>query len=423
MITVHVDFDHTFHGRSPGRKVEWPPAPARVLAALLAGCYNACLPPEQTQRVREGLEEVEKSNAPVVYTEAYNRPTGGGPDQVVSYTRGKVGATDNKGKWLPEVAIKFATYNHPMPVVATRVSYLVDVNEELAECLDVAAAAVSYLGTSVDSCSITVVPGADLMDAGAHRWEPVRVGQGDNRGWYTGLCAELDNIYRAENGTGALAFTRSDVPLTYRCFWGTDDLLEGEYVVLRREYSLRATRFIDGELNRLRGVVRGELLPLVNADPVHGNGALMGVAVRDIEDAMRLLNSETGVQGRGVGYEMAEQDSRWWLRVHNYVGPASTWRTVLPVYAPTSPKVAGDYLAYCAAEAGARLVSYRRTDASTRGCARFTMPVHPRGFTPYEVVVEVADLSRRPVLSRESLLVPVTESKAMALLARESRSA
>lgn len=405
MLTIHVDFDHTFHGTGHSGSREWPPAPARLYAALVAGCHNGCHSPQETARMRDALLILEGSPPPVIFEDDAQLPDREWTAGFVAAKpiSAKVTAT---AKELRKMRGKTSAWIAE-PVLASRVSFVIEADSEIVDLLDLAAAGVSYLGTASDSCAISVEAGDPDFPSRARRWIPMEDGAGASRTWYPGLGLALDRRFEMQ---GSLSHDqqRAFVPpvpdhrLSYVRI-AARQTAETAFVPLGRDAGMKDTRRIESLLRQVRDLAGEDAFPLVHADPVHGDGSLLGVAVRGLE-AARAIQSETGL---GLAYDPA--DRRRWMQIERYFASAPRWRTALPVYAPAQRAVAADLLAYFAQESGVSLLSFERTTPATRGCARSTMPVHPRGFVPYIVQVATETPEVRPQLSDESLMVPVLE--------------
>lgn len=340
MITIHVDFNSTFHGTDRLGKREWPPSPARLYSALVAGCHNAQLADSVSDAIHGALRKVESSEAPEIFTSSYRRPD---TEWTSAFVTRKPPSSTVKGSFTDLSKMKEKTPAWlPEPLLATRVSYLIKVPEEHAEVLDKAAAAVGYFGTSMDGCTMKVVGGDESSKAEeSQRWVAVDNTDGPVRTWQPGFGAGLDARFEAEQRVGAHVPTVPARQVSY--LWDHRDPRNPEisgWMSLTLDRTIPDTRKISSSMDRVRSVAGngGEVFPLVNADPEHGNGALMGVAVRGLPAAARLLQEES----LGLRYDPA--DRRVWTRLDSYFAASQWWRTAVPIYGPADRTVAAAYL-------------------------------------------------------------------------------
>lgn len=173
---------------------EWPPSPARLLAALVAadGTGQRC-------RVTDGSE--------LAVLEA------AGPPVVIADPRRDVAVTPQVPRYVPEdrhargavqeyVARK-ATLVRPAPRLAPRTPTVVyawehlEIDPETFEALRLRAARVGYLGTAACSARVTVhsrAPEGALADS-TRRWEPDTAGSVDLPVPFDGLVKVLDRMH------------------------------------------------------------------------------------------------------------------------------------------------------------------------------------------------------------------------------------
>ncbi|WP_151549308.1 MULTISPECIES: type I-G CRISPR-associated protein Csb2 [Corynebacterium] len=404
MITIHVDFNSTFHGTDRQGKREWPPSPARLYSALVAGCHNAQLSDSTTEAIRAVLREVERSASPDIFTGQYRLPEADWTDAFVAKKPSGLPRKSASVGQLTKMQAKRAA-RLPEPVLATRVTYVVDVSSEHAELLDKAAAAVGYFGTSMDGCIMKVVEGDDSGAVeNAQRWVGVENPAGQVRTWQPGFGAALDKRFEEEHQLGAHVPTVPARQVSYLPDHRDPQNPDNDgWIPLTFNRTVKDTRRISASVDHVRSVAGcdGDVFPLVNADPEHGNGALMGVAVRGIPAAHRLLQDEN----LGLRYDPA--DRRVWTRLSSYFAVSQRWRTAVPIYGPADRTVAAAYLEHYASKAGVHLLSHQATSPRLKGCAPMSMPFHPRGFVPYAVTVETPTPETRPTLTTDSLFVPV----------------
>ena len=222
MLAISVEFLHgTFRGDPDGTAVtgratqgEWPPSPARLLAALVAGDGT-----RRTSRVTDGHELLwlEGLPAPTIYAhaDAWHQPLH--PRFVVTQSGGPEHATHQ------EYPARRGTAHRPGVRVAPRtplVVYRWDVeapNAATLEALELRAARVGYLGASDSPVRLRV---ATQLPCGTMSKAFVPDGEGDThiRIPASGDVDMLDRMYDAWCKRGA-SVTRAQFPaLTH---WAT----------------------------------------------------------------------------------------------------------------------------------------------------------------------------------------------------------
>lgn len=389
MIDIRVDFESTFHGRDIDGNIEWPPAPARLFAALVAGCHAQVLDGAATRSMRLSLCDLESTPAPTIFSAPASVPRITA-HQAFGSSRPRILREINKTEY--KQASGRSEFTLPNPVRATSLVYRVEASATLAAELDRAAEGVAWLGTAADGCTIRVTPTPphDSIPAHWQRWVPCPDPTGPSRSWFPGLSRALDVRYEGlTSGTGVDLPTPHRHRLRYRKSHRPDASVLG-WVPLTFEMKSQPSEVIHESMQVLRSAVEGSIFPLVHGDSECGRGQWLGVAVRDLGDVDRLL----ALPKYGLTYDA--DDQRVWTQPSRYEGPAETWRTVTPWYAPAHFQAATAWAKQVCQEQSARLASLERTNLGTRGCARSTMRGHPRGFVPYTVVVETPDTLKRP---------------------------
>ncbi|MBN6777579.1 type I-U CRISPR-associated protein Cas5/Cas6 [Pseudoclavibacter alba] len=389
MIDIRVDFESTFHGRDIDGNLEWPPAPARLFAALVAGCHGQLLGEAATRSMRQALCSLESAPAPTVFSAPVSLPRviahqaygSSRPRALKAINKTEFKQTSGK----PEFAL-------PNPVRATSLIYRAECPTSLFGELDRAAEGVAWFGTSADGCAIRVMatPPHDSIPAHWQRWVPSPDPAGSSRSWFPGLLHALDVRFAGlSSGAGVDLPTPHGQRLRYFKSHRLDaNVLE--WVPLTFETKSPPSEAIHESMEAMRSLVKGAIFPLVQGDSEYGRGQWLGVAVRDLDDVHRLL----ALPQYGLTYDA--DDQRVWTQPSRYEGPAQRWRTVTPWYGPVHYEAATAWANVICDEQSARLLQLERTKLGTRGCARSTMRAHPKGFVPYTVVVETPETLTRP---------------------------
>lgn len=223
VIDIHW-FRAAYHGQREAREPDWPPAPARLLGALLAGAHQVSSPAVKQAALRT-LQSIAASAPPLI-------------DAPLAYPLG-VPDTYTEGTWLPQVTTTSTLDKHlDLGVVSmdshSRVakrqdaisladdllSFIVDVDlapDEL-DALRVAAGHVAYFGRSNDPADLTVeVVDAEDVEAtiptGTRaRWYPRRTSRGSVRGWLPSTLDWYDANHARTFGTDPLVSSLPPIP-------------------------------------------------------------------------------------------------------------------------------------------------------------------------------------------------------------------
>ena len=223
VIDIHW-FRAAYHGQRETREPDWPPAPARLLGALLAGAHQ--LPSSAGKESALRALQTIAASAPPLIDAPLARPL-------------TVPDTYTEGTWLPQVATTGTLDKHlnlgvvsmdSQSRVAKRqdaisladdlLSFLVDVDlsaDEL-EGLREAAGHVAYFGRSNDPAdlSVEVVDEVDVHGAtptgSRERWYPRRTSRGSVRGWLPSTLDWYDANYARTFGTDAAVSSLPPIP-------------------------------------------------------------------------------------------------------------------------------------------------------------------------------------------------------------------
>lgn len=234
ILRIHVEFlgTATFSGHAPSGAPEWPPSPARVFSALVAGAGASRTPTQDA-----ALCTLESTAAPVIISAGdlkpgpriphyINRadvavPATGRVDQVLQ--RRLLGARLSEVSQMPVGTGGEATPFGDHVVVTDGVDYLIRVTDEhtsmeadaLSSALDEIAAQVTYLGRSTDQASLTVTDVTDTVggeephllhgfaaslvgETGRVVWVPSARPRSVLSGWTPGLLSALDVRHAGE---------------------------------------------------------------------------------------------------------------------------------------------------------------------------------------------------------------------------------
>ena len=234
ILRIHADFlgTATFSGHTPSGAPEWPPSPARVFSALVAGAGASRTPVQDA-----ALRVLESTATPLIIAADGLKP---GPriphfiarENVATPVKGNVdkekqqkllGARLNESSQLPTGTGGETSPFGDHVVVADGVDYIIRITDELpgdeagmlAATLDDIAAQVTYLGRSTDQASLTVTDVTDTVGGGEPHlvhgfaaslvgrtrrvvWVPSSHPRSLLSGWTPGLLSALDTRHTGE---------------------------------------------------------------------------------------------------------------------------------------------------------------------------------------------------------------------------------
>ena len=381
-LTITASFPlGEFNSHDGEGRAEWPPAPARVLAAMLSAAYG----------LGEGVSEVEvlfrcrppRITAPPAGERQidYRRWVPVNNEVKTAENGSPTGIFDRPWRFLekqakhPECGMMVGT--GPNDVV--RWTFLVDGPVDLG-VLQKVARSVEYLGRPTSPVLLDVVDGAVEVPPGHSRWEPDPTGWIQLRVGTEGLLAALDareeeRRHSTVTGTHPYMSVRPTAP--YRLVGGrpgdgaapdTRELLR-TCSLYRMPHSGRQGAVLvhasDAALvmEQLRGSLgeAGWMLPLIGGLGRRHLPVLRGVLVAG---GLRLPSVGLAVRTGVVEARLAETRTMASLpRVLRAVtAPSSLWTTVVPTAA--EPEHIVSLLEECASGLGCRLVEAERHSES-----------------------------------------------------------
>lgn len=370
MIDIHVRFWRpAFHGRRDSGEADWPPSPARLIGALLAGAYSLA---DDDERRATALEAIQ-------FLTLHEPPTITAPESIEL----TLPATFTESTWKPSRLIeskaeRYLDLSHLGFNSASRVektqggtvladtllSYRINasLDDAALAALRSAASRVAYFGTSKDPADITVEPASEPLapvTGRVHRrWNARPRANGASRGWQHNTVEWFDLNFERVFGTdpaitrlapaAAHAYTR---PLHYTAV-GPAGREEFAILPLVRSVPHHAIAQHLGGLNAALRDARQPWLaiPLTVSNFAHADGRLVGVGLlpRQPEQADEvspasneeaLLIAEHALvtieqhaaaryprRTRAVGPSGALQARTW-------IGPSASWYSVTPLRA------------------------------------------------------------------------------------------
>lgn len=373
MLTVTVEFCHgwlragpTSDARLTGgdERGEWPPSPARLLAAFVAADGT-----RERQHVTDGAELLLLEQAPPPFIVA-------DPDDLV------LRAEINDRYVVRDQRAKSAVQGYPArsstlvrPGVRLipkhpRVAYCYDlgaVSDRDLQALQLRAARIGYLGAADAPARVTVRRG--LPPADEHRWRVDDAGETLLAVGYPGMIVDLDHAF--DRFLAGETVERSWMPkkvVRYRADrQPVQDQSSGETIWLRFSPSIGshhllavtetlraavlhhhpdgadAPPIVHGHADRRSGWHQVRYLALVEAGHRHAKGRIHGAAVWVPSDATRdeLAGIRTALLSirrlwHGERFDVAvtlhDGDKRpWTANPARWVGPSRRWMSVTPV--------------------------------------------------------------------------------------------
>lgn len=354
-ITVGFLGAATFSGHTPSGSPEWPPAPARLFAALVAGASSG-----RSQAVSSALSALENAPDPIIVAEAsagksaispvvphyINRPNTADSAKAAKKTVGAafiVGATHLGSPSGGGTAEPFGDVR----TLADPVTYLVSTgdDEAVAEALSEVACQISYVGRSWDAATVSVscVDVADVIGyaaevAGNRRrvWVPAVVGT-ELRSWQPGLLRDMDTVFDSDTGARWTPGTR---PVRY-----IPSVIEGDAqtpVAAHLEHPLEGPA-IGRMMDRLPEHAYLSVYPGPHRDT--GRAAYCYTVGDDASIDARVTEVEAALEGLDFEWELAPDS------VLRYTGTSDVWHSEVPVAASGPGTYAADRVAVDVARA------------------------------------------------------------------------
>lgn len=352
LVQIDVNFlgASTFSGHLPGGAPEWPPAPARVFAALVAGAGST-----RTEGTQAALTEVEVSPAPIIVAET---PAGLSP--LVAHHTNRTTADTHASDKIMGAALLVGASGLGSPsgsapaepfgdvrTVAFPVSYLLRVDDPEAVCsgLTDAAAQVSYVGRSWDTAalSVRVVDAEEPSEyaaalAGTTRgaWVPSATGT-ELRSWTSGLLGTMDTVFDSDSGA---RFTPACSPVRYRRSWVSEAASGVLAAHLERPVTGRAIARL---AERLPSHAKVSVSPGVDRSRGRVSYCYTVGTVDSLDE--RITQVESALLGLDFEWDIAPDS------LGRYLDPSSRWCSEVPVSAPGPADYAADLVAVGVARA------------------------------------------------------------------------
>lgn len=351
MIAFTIEwFRAAYHGLGEDGKIQWPPSPTRLLAALTNGAYQTYSShSSELERGLRSLQTLSESEPPIIFapqTVALNMPPTYAPQT-----------------WVPEKlsnseqAIDMGFFNvanslqyKPVDALALSDTHLVftlpdsGLLEETITVLNEIAAAVSYFGRSHDPAIITVehVDAPFTPEWDHHIWYPSESGYGKHRGWLPNtmewLNANFERIFSPEASISRLpplppqGYTRT---LSYST--RASVRLPEDFSVVALPYALenhripKLFRMFNTQLPAKRSY---GLIPLTISGSAHADGRCVGVGItprlneqirtQELAEASEVVSRMSPTTGRFRVNTPGALNPRSW------VGPSREWRSTTP---------------------------------------------------------------------------------------------
>lgn len=362
ILRIHAEFlgTATFSGHVPSGAPEWPPSPARVFSALVAGAGASRTP---TQDV--ALRTLESTAAPVIIAadglepgpripHYVNRadvaiPATGRVDQVLQ--KRLLGARLSEVSQMPAGTGGEAAPFGDHVVVTDGVDYLIRISDKypgdetgtLASTLDNIAAQVTYLGRSTDQASLTVTDvtktvggeeprllhgfAASLAgETGRAVWVPSARPRSVLSGWVPGLLSALDARHTGELEGSVYPHPAYLTPqISYRPVSGGATLTDTNIAVAHLEEPL--TGLNAGCL--LDAIPTGACAMFAPGGPDSTRSRVAHVAITGDVDTLpeRMEALETALRSGKYDFEW---DPEVPALARHYLTEATVWSTVVP---------------------------------------------------------------------------------------------
>lgn len=375
MITIHVKFlDSMFRGRDFQGEPEWPPSPARLFSALVAGAANAGV---YEGEVLQAFDELEKAAPPDILTTDVLQAS---DLHIQPYMTVKPDTRTTGEKWKAHHKVR-GPGSYPLVTSCDNVWYLVDVDEKWAPILDPAAAGVDNFGSAHDAADILVYPGVEGTEPATHSWRGFDSENGVTRMWYPGFRHELDQSYDTPGIHKPI-----DRRVVHYTTWDLDDD-SSPYIPLVWEKTRTDFDNFDHTFGQVAKITE-DCIPLVRADKKYGDGGLLGIAVP--------YDSAAAVLELGLGLYANPEETRYWANPSSYQSPSFMWRSVLPAMLPANRELAVAMAQHELSKTGHVLVACDALSHFSRGCAVRTS--NTPGYQGYALTVYSPDSTAPTVL-------------------------
>lgn len=376
LFSVNATFHgaQTFSGHTPGGDSEWPPSPARLFSALVAGAGA-----DRTHAQEEALTALQNAPAPLIVAARNMTPStrlphfvsrGVSSDQWASTSGKPIGVPRNKlvkllGSRLTsaaslEIADGKTGGGGEAPafgdsvVVTDGVDYVVklsdDADEETVAALNAAADRIGYLGRSTDTATVNVqkIPEheqsgnahkyATSLAASTHREVWVHTGGRSaisTRGWFPGLLSALDAVHKGETSGERLPHPSYLAPQ-----WGYRIAIEvpAETAALVAHLDTPLTgRSIGRLMERMPShatvlVAPGRDTVYASASHIYTSGTTADIGER-IDELADILADTNG----GLDFDWDDVLPRL---VSRYIGESEQWFSAVPISCPGPAKYA-----------------------------------------------------------------------------------
>lgn len=376
LVTINISFygAQTFGGHTPGGGTEWPPSPARLFSALVAGAGS-----KRTDAQEEALASLQSAPAPLIIAARKLTPSarlphfvsrGTSSDQWASSDRKPVSVPRNKlvkllgSRLTSEASMEIADGRTggggeapafgDSVVVTDGVDYIVELPDrngsDAVDALNAAADRVGYLGRSTDTATISVqvLPDdgsnggahahATALAATTHRVAWVRSGGRGSvttRGWYPGLLSALDAVHRGET-TGS----RLPHPAYLTPQWGYRIAVDvpAETASLVAHLDTPLTGHNIGRLME-RMPAHATVLVAPGRDTLYASASHVYTSgtVDDVGDRIDDITSTLATFDHGLDFDWDDVLPRLAAR---YTGESNRWFSAVPVSCPGPAKYA-----------------------------------------------------------------------------------
>lgn len=315
VINVHFEGEPTFSGiRTGDSPYEWPPSPARLFSALVAG---AAASPEHFESCLESLRVLERLPNPIILAgenstdpsdplhyapKVSDYPTASwsvdNKGDLVPPTKSRKSAAYanslRKGVWpgfrgLSEVASTGKRINGARTLIHPEVTYYVKLRAEVdhsafISAIDSSAQGLAYFGASRDSATVTAYKGSLEAAEKKNRllYRPIAV-RGKDRGWAPGLVEHLLRRHEYLNTEPSVDLGHPDdvvKMLNYQVVPRLGMIPAVSIAVTPSPHILKTASYLE-ELNEIltEKNVHARIIPLVDHLHKESDGRLKGILI------------------------------------------------------------------------------------------------------------------------------------------------